>query len=104
MRGVVHGTSPQTPAMAEHVAIALRGQVANRRTVLAADCTLAILIAQSSVEKQLHASSKFAGIRLFAQSLEGTSFIERIRHVKAHRSSQEIEALEMTEREYAVAN
>eukprot|EP00959_Pyramimonas_sp_CCMP1952_P200445 4192484-Pyramimonas_sp.AAC.1 len=57
MRGVVHGTFPQTPAMSEHATIALCGQVANRPSVLGADCMAAIKNMQRSVSHQLAASS-----------------------------------------------
>eukprot|EP00959_Pyramimonas_sp_CCMP1952_P434861 9105574-Pyramimonas_sp.AAC.1 len=70
--------------MSEHVAIALCGQIANRPTLLAADCLAAIRVLQQQVGRQVAASSKFAGVRLFAQSLEGTQFVQQGRHVKAH--------------------
>eukprot|EP00959_Pyramimonas_sp_CCMP1952_P342652 7178851-Pyramimonas_sp.AAC.1 len=65
MRGIVHGSFPQTPAMSEHVGVALCGQLSVR--------------------------SKFAGIRKFAHALEGASFIQEVRHVKAHRSQDLID-------------
>eukprot|EP00959_Pyramimonas_sp_CCMP1952_P171958 3592894-Pyramimonas_sp.AAC.1 len=46
MRGVVHGAFPQTLAMSGHVAIALCGQVANRPSVLGADCMAAIKLTE----------------------------------------------------------
>ena len=42
LRGVVPGGLPQSPAMAEHVAAALCGQVADRPTSLALDCKAVI--------------------------------------------------------------
>eukprot|EP00959_Pyramimonas_sp_CCMP1952_P187202 3914446-Pyramimonas_sp.AAC.1 len=90
--------------MAEHVAIALCGQVANRPAVIGADCMSAIKVTQRNIAHQLAASSKFAGIRLFAQSLEGQQWLQEVRHVKAHRTQAVIDALPDGEREFAVGN
>eukprot|EP00959_Pyramimonas_sp_CCMP1952_P120478 2519339-Pyramimonas_sp.AAC.1 len=38
MRGVVHGSFPQAPAMSERVGVALCGQVANGPAQLGVDC------------------------------------------------------------------
>eukprot|EP00959_Pyramimonas_sp_CCMP1952_P264205 5524910-Pyramimonas_sp.AAC.1 len=66
--------------MSEHAAIALCDQVANRPPVLGADFMAAIKIMQRSVSQQLAASSKFGGLRLFVQSLEGAEWLQEVRH------------------------
>jgi len=91
VKGIVPGSLPQTPAMAEHVGIALCGQIATRPTELGADCQAAIRVVQRNVSDQLSLSNKFAGVRAFAHELEGTTMINTVRHVKAHRDMNVIQ-------------
>eukprot|EP00959_Pyramimonas_sp_CCMP1952_P276478 5779682-Pyramimonas_sp.AAC.1 len=90
--------------MSEHAGVALCGQVANRPAQLGADCMSAIKLAQKELAQQLSVRGKFAGIRKFAHTLEGTAFIQEVRHVKAHRSQDLIDSVEQNEREYAESN
>eukprot|EP00959_Pyramimonas_sp_CCMP1952_P101443 2122242-Pyramimonas_sp.AAC.1 len=76
--------------MAEHLGIAICGHIATRPAQLGADCMAAIRLAQKDVDAQLALPNKFAGIRAFAQQLEGTAMIPTIRHVKAHREREQI--------------
>eukprot|EP00959_Pyramimonas_sp_CCMP1952_P041316 863967-Pyramimonas_sp.AAC.1 len=46
VKGVAPGSLPQAPAMAEHVGIAMCGQIATRPAGLGADCTAAVRLAQ----------------------------------------------------------
>eukprot|EP00959_Pyramimonas_sp_CCMP1952_P305518 6393097-Pyramimonas_sp.AAC.1 len=52
-RGVIHDNFPQTPAMSEHVGVALCEQVANRPAALGDDCMSAIELAQKELSQQM---------------------------------------------------
>ena len=97
------GGLPQSPAMAEHGAAALAGQVAYRPINLALDCKAVICSTQQPLWRQMATNSRFAGVRRFAHELPGTEHLSTF-HVKAHRELGVIEALECDDRRFALAN
>eukprot|EP00959_Pyramimonas_sp_CCMP1952_P289280 6050257-Pyramimonas_sp.AAC.1 len=88
MYAPVPSTLPQTSAVAECLALAFTGQVADRRCWVHADCMGTVKAAMAPAEKQIVVNSIYGGVMAFAQDMDGYRYIERVAHVKAHRSGE----------------
>ncbi|CAK0897826.1 unnamed protein product [Prorocentrum cordatum] len=89
--------------IAEGVALCLIGLVADRETLAGSDCVSAIRRFQQPVSNQLRASNQAAGVLKFGLGLGGHRFAS-VRHVKVHRSQEQIESLGAEKRHWAEAN
>eukprot|EP00959_Pyramimonas_sp_CCMP1952_P066270 1383788-Pyramimonas_sp.AAC.1 len=76
----VPATLPQTSAMAEYLALAFTGQVADRRCWLHADFMGTVKAAMAPAEKQVAVNSIYGGAMAFAQDMDGYKYIERVAH------------------------
>eukprot|EP00959_Pyramimonas_sp_CCMP1952_P377812 7913894-Pyramimonas_sp.AAC.1 len=63
-------TLPQTSAMAECLALAFAGQVADRRCWVHADFVGAVKAALAPAEKQVAVDSIYGGVMAFAQDMD----------------------------------
>ena len=86
MYAPVPSTLPQTSAMAEYLAFAFTGQAADRRCWAYADFMGTVKAAAATIEKQLAVNSLYGGVMSFARDMDGYQYIEKVAHVKAHRS------------------
>ncbi|CAK0813291.1 unnamed protein product, partial [Prorocentrum cordatum] len=104
MHAPVPASLPQSSAMAEYLAYAYTGQVADRPTNGYADFMGTVRLAALTHEQQLRSKSAYACVAMFAQSLPGFHFLRSVTHVKAHRSGAEYAGLDVATRRITDAN
>eukprot|EP00959_Pyramimonas_sp_CCMP1952_P460135 9479376-Pyramimonas_sp.AAC.1 len=75
--------------MAEYLSFAFTAQAADRRCWAYADFMGTVKAAAASRDKQLAVNSIYGGVMAFAREMEGFRHIEKVAHVKAHRSGEE---------------
>ena len=102
--GPVWSSLPQTPQAAEHVAMAVLSQLAAGRTEVNSDCMNVVRTALEPRRAQLDPRKRYAGVRLAAMSEPGDALLAACRHVKAHRTEEQIEALPEEEKKVAKEN
>ncbi|CAK0879619.1 unnamed protein product, partial [Prorocentrum cordatum] len=104
MHAPVPASLPQSSAMAEYLAYACTGQVADRPADGYADFMGTVRMAALTHEQQLHSKSAHACVALFAQSLPGFHHLRSVTHVQAHRSGEEYACMDMATRRLTDAN
>ncbi|CAK0888616.1 unnamed protein product, partial [Prorocentrum cordatum] len=93
MYGAVPRAMPQSSAMAEFLSMALVGQIADSPSTVYADFMAVVKAALKSKQEQLQARSMYSCVQFFGHQMRGYDNIQSVRHVKAHKSGEQYQAL-----------
>ena len=102
--GAVPPALPQTSVVAEYMGLAFCGQVADRPATMYFDFLGAVFEARKSPERQRASRSIYACVQVFGQSLPGREYLTAAEHVKAHRTSEQYQLLNVDQRRITDAN
>ena len=102
--GTVPRSLPQTAACAEHCALAMAIVYAEEAWEAHSDCTNVVKGANKSIGVQLSHQKVYAGPRRQALAKQGAELCQRIAHTPAHRTQEQIDALQGDERTIAIGN
>ncbi|CAK0855038.1 unnamed protein product [Prorocentrum cordatum] len=104
MCGAVPRAMPQSSAMAEFLSMAFVGQIADRPSTVYADFMAVVKAALKSKQEQLQAKSMYSCVQFFGHQMRGYDNIQSVRHVKAHKSGEQYQALSDEDRRITDAN